>query len=355
MQFFPVCLFLIAAALLPVRAVELYTTDFSNFTPGADRIAGAPASGSSPAIPATDGWTGSHAGQDRSGILAEADHAILGIGNAAYLGGNTNPILTGSAAMFVRKTFNYNPVTAGNEVVTIRVLAGLKDSTGLTRDNFEFLIYNNNRLENSSLPAGAFPLAGIQFDNSRINPQTSSPYKAVYRYGYDTASQTVRYVDTGITFVYDTLQELEIRINFRTNLWSAWLDTVPLFSDITCYIGPYARNLGSLLIQCRATTTIAPGSNYLLFDDLSINAEPPDAVTAPELTFTTAAGARLRWFQEAGYRYEIKYANTLSGPWLTGLPGAISTAGSTGFTGTLTDATATGAARRFYQLTRSPP
>lgn len=354
MQFFPVCWFLIAAALPSLRAVELYSTDFSNFTPGADRIAGAPASGSSPAIPATDGWTGSHAGQDRSGILAEADHAIPGIGNAAYLGGNPNPIFTGTASMFVRKSFNYNPVTAGNEVVTIRVLAGLKDSTGLTRDNFDFLIYNIPTSTGGGQPMSQ-ALAGIQFDNSRINPQTSSPYKAVYRYGYDTASQSVKYVDTGVTFVYDTLQELEIRINFRTNLWSAWLDTVPLFSDITCYIGPYARNLGSLLVQCRATSTFAPGSNYLLFDDLSINADPPDAVTAPELAFTTAARARLTWYQEAGYRYEIKYANTLSGPWLTGLPGAISTAGSTGFTGSLTDAAVSGVARRFYQLTRSPP
>jgi hypothetical protein len=349
MQYFPIWLFLALAALPSVRAVELYATGFENFTAGADRIAGAPAL----AIPATDGWTGTHAGQDRSGILAEADHAITGIGNAAYLGGNTSAILSGGATMFVRKTFNYTPVTAGNEVVTIRVLAGIKDSSGLTRDNFEFLVYNNNSLGGGT--AGAFPLAGIQFDNSRINPQTTSPYKAVYRYGYDTASQTVKYVDTGVTFVYDTLQELEIRINFRTNLWSAWLDTVPLFSDITCYVGPYARNLGSLVVQCRATTALAPGGNYMLFDDLSINADPPAAVSPPEVTFLAATGARLSWYQEAGYRYDIKYAGKLSGPWLTGLTGASTTAASTGFSGSLTDATALGVPQRFYQLTRTAP
>ena len=315
MQQLPILVFMAAVTASSVRALDLYSTDFSSFTSGADRIAGAPASGVTPAIPATDGWTGSHAGQDRSGILSEADHAIPGIGNAAYLGGTTAAILTGGAAMFVRKTFNYLPVTAGNEVVTIRVLAGIKDSSGLTRDNFEFLIYNNNSLGGGT--AGAFPLAGIQFDNSRVNPQTASPYRAVYRYGYDAASQTVRYVDTGVTFVYDTLQELEIRINFRTNLWSAWIDTVPLFTDITCYLGPYARNLGSLVVQCRASTTFAPGSNYMLFDDLSIDAAPPAEVTTPELTFTTASGAMLSWYQEAGYKYEIKYSGTLPGVWLT--------------------------------------
>ena len=352
MQRSPIWLFLALAATPSLRAVELYSTEFGNFTPGADRIAGAPASGTSPAIPATDAWTGSHAGQDRSGILAEEEHAIAGIGNAAYLGGDTSAIFSGGAAMFVRKTFNYVPVTAGNEVVTIRVLAGIKDSSGLTRDNFEFLVYNNNSLGGGA--AGAFPLAGIQFDNSRINPQTTGPYQAVYRYGYDTASQTVRYVDTGVTFVYDTLQELEIRINFRTNLWSAWLDTIPLFTDITCYIGPYARNLGSLVVQCRASATFAPGSNYMLFDDLSVNADPPAAVTEPDLTFTAASGVRLSWFQEAGYRYEIRYADSPDF-WKTGLAGASTTAADTGFTGHLTDPSAGTMARRFYQLTRTAP
>lgn len=351
MQQLPSLVFLAAVAASSVRALDLYSTDFSNFTFGADRIAGAPASGISPAIPATDGWTGSHAGQDRSGILSEADHAIPGIENAAYLGGNTGTILTGGAAMFVRKTFNFVPVTAGNEVVTIRVLAGIKNSSGLTRDNFEFLIYNNNSLGGGT--AGAFPLAGIQFDNSRVNPLTASPYRAVYRYGYDTASQTVRYVDTGVTFVYDTLQELEIRINFRTNLWSAWIDTVPLFSDITCYLGPYARNLGSLVAQCRASTTFAPGSNYMLFDELSVDAAPPAEVTTPELTYVKESGAKLSWYQEAGYQYEIRYADDLT-LWKTGLPGAIATASSTGFTGTLTDSD-TGLSKRFYKLIRTTP
>ena len=345
--------FLLAAAVMPaLRAVDLYSTDFDNFSAGSDRIAGAPASGTSPAIPATDGWTGSHAGQDRSGILAEADHAIPGVGNAAYIGGNTNAIVSGGTAMYVRKTFNYAPVTAGNEVVTIRLLAGIKDSSGLTRDNFEFLIYNNNSLGGGA--AGAFPLAGIQFDNSQLNPQTAKPYQAVYRYGYDTATQSLKYVNTGVTFVYDTLQEPELRINFRTNLWSATIETVPLFSDIPFYKGPNARNLGSLLVQCRASSAFLPGNNYLLFDDLLVSAEPPPAAVAPELTFTPGTGAVLRWYQEAGYQYDIRYSDA-AGPWTAGLTGASTTADSTGFTGSLTDSASAALPRRFYQLTRTTP
>ena len=352
MRCFTGSLFLVALAFSPARGVDLYGTDFSLFIPGADRIAGAPASGSTPIIPAMDGWTGTHAGQDRSGIIAEADHAISGIGNAAYLGGNTSPVLTGGAAMYVRKSYNYAPVATGNEIVTLRVLAGIKDSSGLTRDDFEFLIYNNNSLGGGA--AGAWPLAGIQFDNSQINPQTFQPYQAVYRYGYDTTTQSLRYVNTGVTFIYDSLQELELRINFRTNLWSATLDTVPLFSDIPFYNGPYARNLGSLLVQCRATAALAPGGNYLLFDDLSVRAEPVAAALPPELTVTTGAGAALQWHQEAGYYYEIQYADVI-GFWKADLPGASGSAVNTGFTGRLTDSSAAGVPRRFYQLTRTPP
>lgn len=329
-------------------AVDLYSTGFENFTPGPDRIAGAPAAG----IPSTDGWTGTHAGQDRSGILSETGHAIPGVGHAAYVGGNTTAIITGGAAMYVRKSFNYQPVAAGNEVVSIRVLAGIKDSSGLTRDNFDFLIYNNNSLGGGA--AGAFPLAGIQFDNSQINPATLRPYQAIYRYSYDTVSQSMRYTNTGGTFVYDTLQELEIRINFRTNLWSASLDTVPLFSDIPFYSGPNARNLGSLLVQCRANSTFAPGGNYLLFDDLSVDASPPVEVIPPDLTYSAVDGVHLRWLQEAGYRYEVRLSDQLNS-WQTAPGGTAATATATGYTGSLTDATAVGMPRRFYQIMRTTP
>ncbi len=332
--------------------VDLYTTGFENFTPGPDRIAGAPATGTSPAIPATDGWTGTHAGQDRSGILAEASHAIPGVGNAAYIGGNTAAITTGNAAMYVRKTFNYQPVAGGNEVVTIRVLAGIKDSSGITRDDFDFLIYNNNNI--GSLPVVAYPLAGIQFDNSQINPSTLRPFQAIYRYSYDNLTGSMRYTNTGVAFVYDSLQQLEIRINFRTNLWSASLDSVPLFSDIPFYTGPNTRNLGSLLVQCRASSTFAPGGNYLLFDDLGVDASPPPAVSAPDLSWTAGTGVKLRWWQEAGYRYEVQLTDHLES-WQTAPGGDAAAATNTGYTGSLTDASAIGIPRRFYQIIRNPP
>lgn len=332
------------------HATELYTTGFENFTPGADRIAGASAQG----IPATDGWTGSHAGQDRSGIMAEADHALPGIGNAAYIGGNTAPIASGGATLFVRKTLNsqpWAPPGSKEEIVTIRTLVGIKDSTGGFRDNFEVVIYNNNALSGGS---GAFPIAGIQFDNSQLNPATLRPWQNIYRYSYDTGAAQMRYVSTGATFVYDTLQALEIRINYRANRWSATLDSVPLFSDLTFYSGPQSLNLGSVLFRCQVTSLISPGGNYMLFDDLFISMESLPAPEPPDIVHSILTGSALRWAQEAGYGYELQWSEEMS-LWqsVSGSPSASPV--STGYTGSLTDASSAGVAQRFYRLLRTDP
>lgn len=340
--------FLLLVSLAP--AGTLYTTGFENFTPGPDRIAGAPALG----IPGTDGWTGSHPGQDRSGIYAEADHALPGVGNAAYIGGNTASILSGNATMFVRKALNvqpWSPPATQEEVVTLRVLIGIKDSGMGMRDNFELVIYNNNTLSGGT---GSWPIAGIQFDNSQLNPTTLRPWQNIYRYSYDPAVGGMRYLSTGATFLYDVLQALELRINYRTNRWSATLDSVPLFSDLTFYSGPQSLNLGSVLFRCQASSLFAPGSNYMLFDDLSISMDPLPAAAPPDLTYSPTAGAQLRWTQEAGYGYGLQWSENLTAwQFVSGSPSA--SPPTTGYTGTLTDPAALSRPRRFYRLRRTDP
>ena len=333
-------------------AVELYSTGFENFTPGPDRIAGVPASGTNPVIPATDGWTGSHAGQDRTGIFSEAEHAIPGIGHAAYFGGNTAPIFTGGPGIFVRKILNYDPLAQGTEVVTYRLRMGVQDSSGFNRDNFEFLLYTNNALGGGA--AGSYPLGGIQFDNTQLNPASGKPWQEIYRYSYDTAPASMRYTSTGVTFLYGTLHDLEIRVNFRTNKWSAALDTVPLFSDLPFYNGPYARNVGSVLIQSKVSSALLPGNNYLLVDDLTITAEPLPAPGLPDLIWSRDEGVQLKWEQEAGYRYEVRSAADL-GFWTKVSGGEAKTATTTAFSGSFTDASSVGIPRRFYKIIRSWP
>ena len=43
-------------------------------------------------------------------------------------------------------------------------------------------------------------------------------------------------------FLYDVLMELIVRINFRTNRWTATLDGVDIFSDEVFYSGTLARS-----------------------------------------------------------------------------------------------------------------
>jgi hypothetical protein len=99
---------------------ELYYTGFDSFPTGYDTIAG------------TDSWLGSTAfsGLKMSGVDAEATHGIIGIGNAAFIGGNSTatPAAAGRS-INVRRNVNVDPVALNEEILTFRSLVGIKDSS----------------------------------------------------------------------------------------------------------------------------------------------------------------------------------------------------------------------------------
>lgn len=335
----------------PLRGGELYYTGFENFTAGNDTVAG------------TDGWTGStsHAGRQLSGVETEAEHLVLGIGKAAFVGGNnTNLPSTVSRTVNVRRAFNLDPLTQldpvtgrSMEVMQFHVTLGIKDSTftGFTtrRDNFEFAFYN------SSLQLIGF----IQFDNTTLDTQTQAPAQKIWRSSHNGTSLVK--VDTGATYFYDVLMELEVRINFRTNRWTASLGGLDLFADQPFYTGPSAKTLGTIAAQMLiynptfAGTSLLPGDNYMLFDDFAVRLDP-----VPDPFFYTfgvsAAGApQLTWLTEALYRYQLQYTDDIAQPWKSDLPGSSSTAAITGQSALFTDPTAAGKAKRFYRVLRSMP
>ena len=218
---------------LPLWGEELYFTGFDSFTAGFDTIVG------------KDGWTGSaHTGQKLSGVDAETTHGVAGIGNAAFIGGNTAVLAPSySKTVNLRKAMNIDPVTLGEEVVLFRVNVGIKDSTSTRRDNFEFAFYNQ---------AGQL-LGFIQFDNSTLDSTTSLPSQTIWRSTYSGTALTK--ISTGAVFYYDLLMELVVRVNFRTNRWTASLDGVDLFTDEVFYGGPLARNLGIVAPQMQIINT----------------------------------------------------------------------------------------------------
>jgi hypothetical protein len=330
----------LAVAQCPARAGEVYVTSFASppFSVGADTVRN------------YDGWTGSsaHVGKALSGVLSESQHGVIGIGNAAYIGGNPARVNgVTNKSVFLRRVVNTDPVALGQEVATFGVIFGIKDSTASSsyrRDNFEFLIYNNN----SQL------LGGIQFDNNRIDSLTGLPLRAIYLLSWNGSGFV--YSNTGYTFLPETLELLDFRINFRTNRWTVSLGGAPLFQDLAFYTGPNAKNLGSVLVQMQVANTyplstdIYPGDNYMLFDDYSVRTDP--VTVTLESSWTETGAFKLDWNEEYGHQYRLQHSPDGSN-WYD-FTSTIHTATATGDR-TYTDTTTPRPLKRFYRVRRYYP
>ena len=353
-RFAPLLQSVLAAAVMFLRADagagELYYTGFENFSAGFNTIVG------------TDGWLGSaaHASLSLSGVDAETTHGVAGLGNAAFIGGNSTALAASvGRSMNVRRPVGLDPVALNEEVVTFRCLLGIKDSTasglGVRRDNFEIAVYNN------ATPSQQL-LAAVQFDNSSIDPTTLSPRRQIFRTQWNASLNRFDYINTNATFLHDVVQLLSLRINFRTNRWTMELDGIPIFSDLTFHGGTRTRTLGSVAAQLQIVGTSPltggpqPGDNYMLFDDWTVRTDPLPAMPAPGIARNAATGAvTLAWDQEAGYRYQVAYSPSTGSGWLTDLPGSLVTATVSDTDATFTDTSAAGQPARFYRVTRLFP
>lgn len=333
---------------IQLRAGEIYYTGFENFPAGDDTITG------------TEGWaiSSAHAGRALHGVDTEADHLVSGIGNAAFIGGNITVLPPDtSRTVFLRRQFSLDPVALNEEVATFHAIFGIKDSTfsgfATRRDNFEFAFHNSDRQL----------IAFIQFDNSLIDPLTQSPAQRIWRSHYNGTVFTK--VNTNVIFLYDEIMELRVRVNFRTNRWTASLDDLTLFADEVFYAGLNARNLGYIAAQMQIVGTApvpgtfqigpAPGENYMLFDDFALRLDPLPKPVIYSLV-PAGGGLQLTWSAEAGYRYQVQYRNNLTtGAWLSDLPGSLFTATLTGESPVFTDASISGQPVRFYQVVQSYP
>lgn len=329
--------------LLRLDAGESYFTSFDipPFTAlGDDMIAG------------TDGWTGSslHANKKLHGIMSEGQHGVVGLGNAGYLGGNsaqtTVTFSISNKLVWLRRVVNIDPLALNQEVATFNLAFGIKDSSIdslYRRDNFDVLIYNQ---------AGQV-LAGLRFDNTSLDT-SYNPRRLIYRLEYSGSSPV--YTNTNFTFLPETVETLEYRINFRTNRWTASLGGVPLFQDLAFHTGTYDKNLGFVLLQMtvsKPTTTssyILPGDNYLLFDDYLVRTDP--VTTTLGMTKTATGAATLTWNEEAGYSYRLQHSADCTA-WLD-FASTIHTATVTA-DANYTDPASPVPVKRFYRVKRSYP
>ena len=329
-RFFGLCCLLSSQYSL---AGEAYYTGFETFSVGNNTITG------------TDGWVGSYTTSQLHGVMSEAQHGVVGLGNAAFIGGFAGSFTksTAGSSVYVRRPVNLDPVALNQEIATFRLSIGIKDSSTTKRDNFEVLVYNQANIL----------LGGLQFDNTTLDT-SGNPRRLIYRLYYDTSTSSFRYALTSLTFLPETMERLEYRINFRTNRWSAYLSDLPIFEDLTFYSGGSTRNFGSVMLKMAVTsstsTTILPGDNYVLFDDYSVRTDAIDPVTA-EIS-TSSGSPAITWNEEAGYSYQLQVSENLSN-W-TNSPDIPWTA-TAGGTRSYTDPTTPLPERRFYRIQRTSP
>ena len=176
------------------------------------------------------------------------------------------------------------PVVAGNlPIVDFYCRLGLTQSTNSRHDDFELLIYNwDDKV-----------LGGLTFDLTQ---------NKLFRYDaneYNTGSTDSPYTDTGLslsTYYGNTVVEVTMRVNYKTNTWTATVGGVQVVSGATFTRRPTtsaARTFGSVQARWYITAVGYPGNNWMLFDDWSINAyaEPtlPATATASYAANATAS------------------------------------------------------------------
>jgi hypothetical protein len=305
---------------LPVHGGTLYYTEFEEFPAGDNRWAG------------TGGWVSNDTTSGAQGIIPNAVRD-LPIGNAAYIG-YSRPA---SRFTTVFRTMNHDPVATGLPIIRFESLLGVQDSTNGRRDRFHISFYN----------IGGNFLAGITFDNTT---------------GVVRRDDGLTVTTTGIPFLRgDTLlglaalQILNVEIDLPNNVWSAELDGIPLFRNVTFNASGRVRTLGPVAAEWAVASefTAAAGDNWLLVADWLVAALPREPFRI--LSFTRFGGGQstISWPGHTGFDYQLFYSADLVN-WKSDLPNSsfIKVAGDGVIS--LTDGTSPAPGSRFYRVLRSP-
>ncbi|MGA0846049.1 MAG: hypothetical protein ACO3RV_05865, partial [Luteolibacter sp.] len=266
----------------------------------------------------------------------------LPLGRTAYLGYE----VPASSLTQVYRSIEHDPVASGIPVVSIDSYLGIQDSTKfdpfnqLIRDRFLFSIYNLN---------GDF-LAAICFATNTAR---------VLR------DDGVQRTHTGIDFIrgnqlleFVALQLLEIRIDLARNEWSAWLDGVPIFENITFTATGVPLSLGLLayeweIVDDYGLLGFEAGDNWMFVADLNVRSVPvprePFAISS--LTRQPDGSRVLTWPAQAGFDYRVHVSNDLN-QWQD-LPDGVFPNVSADSSLTFTD-DSPAPLRRFYRISRNP-
>lgn len=211
-------------------------------------------------------------------------NAAFGYGQSAYVG--ASPLTTNG--LFVWRPINHNPTNRPEVTVTLDL--SLVDSTTTNRDEFRWSVYN----------IAGVRLFSLIFDNRDLG---------IY---HQLDDNVFRFTGWGIN--NDDIYSLEMRMNFPSNHWNAWVGGVQVVTNQLITTTNAARTFGDVDAVWLPGSTAGAGDNFMVFDNLSITADvvqlPPPRIQPP----VAVAGGQylLRVNGSDGERYAVEASTNLT-------------------------------------------
>jgi hypothetical protein len=228
------------------------------------------------------------------------------------------------SSVSVWRPINFNPIAAGQPVVTFRVTMAIADSENAARrDSFRWSVYNTN--------ASPHRLFSLDFDNA----DRSIAYLLDDDQGF---------VLTPFLFERDGLYDLVVTMHFAHNRWSATLNDEVFVTDLPITTQNASLHLGDIsAVWIRAAGNEQFGDNFMVFDNYSIEAT---TVAQPRLQLLERrpnGDVSLRLTVDPGLNYTVEASSDL----LLWLP--IHTQLASDSTFEFLDTAAAGQVHRFYR------
>ncbi len=207
------------------------------------------------------GWKSSGSGGN---VVFSGEPGLTG--QQASVGGKAPN--SGDSALFLWHPVNYVP-TSMQPIVKFAVSLVIEDSRNDNFDDFQWQLYNR---------AGD-ALFTIDFDNYDLS---------IY---YELDGQT-SFTPTGHKFANGTVYQLEVTMDFSRNRWSATLNGNGLITSKPIRNSTKPLDFGDMDAVWQIYDPNNPGNNYMVFDDLSIQAQqdPSPRITFPPQGKTVIAG-----------------------------------------------------------------
>jgi len=209
-----------------------------------------------------------------------------GLGQQAYLGSFPPTVATDS--LIVWKPLGFDPLTAGQPVVTFSVTMEIFDSSEeprANRDCFRWSVYNTHGTR----------LCSLDFDNASTE----------ISYLLDTGS----FVSTGFAFERETgVYDLILTLDFAANQWRASLNGTNIVEALPLTTTNTPRHLGDISAAWVLHEGVQRfGDNFMVFDDYQVVAEvaPAEAFRLESLGQMPGVGCVLRLHGQPGRRYAI--------------------------------------------------